>query len=180
MLEVEVKLAVEGPFAPRLEPERAGVAGIEELAPLDLRATYYDTPDLRLARSGITLRHRTGEANGRAWTLKLPEPARDPASRDEVELDGPGNVVPGRAEDLVAAFVRTTALTPVARLRTRRRRWMLRGEDGEEVAEVVDDRVSVLQRGRVVERFREVEIEGRGITPKSVRRIARAIAHENT
>src|SRR3954447_24991097 len=179
MLEAEVKLAVEGSFAPRLAPERAGIAGIEELSPLDLRATYYDTPDLRLARLGVTLRHRTGEGGKAAWTLKLPDAPGDSTSRDEIEFEGPGNVVPDEAEDLVAAFVRTTALTPVARLRTRRRRWMLRGEDGEEVAEVVDDRVSVLQRGRVVERFREVEIEGRGITPKSVRRIARAIADEN-
>jgi inorganic triphosphatase YgiF len=175
MLEIEVKLAVEGPFAPRLEPERAGVAGIKELAPLDLRATYYDTPDLRLARSGITLRHRTGEANGPAWTLKLPEAARDSSSRDEIELDGPGNVVPDRAEDLVAAFVRTTSLTPVARLRTRRRRWSLRNGEGEEVAEIVDDRVSVLQRGRVVERFREIEIEGKGLDREGVERVARLL-----
>jgi len=179
MLEVEVKLAVEGPFAPRLEPERAGVAGIEELAPLDLRATYYDTPDLRLARSGLTLRHRTGEANGPAWTLKLPDArskaARDSTSRDEIELEGPGNLVPDRAEDLVAAFVRTSALTPVARLRTRRRRWSLHDGDGGEVAEIVDDRVSVLQRGRVVERFREIEIEGKGLDREGVERIARLL-----
>jgi inorganic triphosphatase YgiF len=174
MLEVELKLAVEGTFAPKLEPERAGVAGIEELAPLDLRATYYDTPDFRLARLGITLRHRTGEAGRAAWTLKLPDSPRDSSSREEVEFEGPGNVVPDRAEDLVAAFVRTTALTPVARLRTRRRRWSLRDEHGEEVAEVVDDRVSVLQRGRVVERFREIEIEGKGLKRKGVERIARA------
>src|SRR5438445_2249938 len=171
MLELELKLAVEGSFAPVLQPGRAGVAGIEELTPLDLRATYYDTPDLRLARSGITLRHRTGEADRAGWTLKLPDAlpkalpkaARDSSSRSEIEFKGPGNLIPDGAEDLVAAFVRTAALTPVARLRTRRRRWSLRDRDGNEIAELVDDRVSVLQRGRVVERFREVEIEGKGI-----------------
>jgi len=36
-----------------------------------LDAVYYDTDDLRLARSGITVRHRTGEDDG--WTVKLPE-----------------------------------------------------------------------------------------------------------
>src|SRR6266581_129646 len=111
MLEVELKLAVEGSFAPALGPERAGVEGIEELAPLDLRATYYDTPDLRLARSGITLRHRTGEADRPAWTLKLPEMlpkgARDSSSRSEVEFEGSGSMIPDGAEDLLAAFVRT-------------------------------------------------------------------------
>jgi CHAD domain-containing protein len=178
MLEVEVKLAVEGSFAPALAPERAGVEGIEELAPLDLRATYYDTPDLRLARNGITLRHRTGEADRAAWTLKLPEMPPKPAdssSRSEVEFHGPGSMIPDGAEDLVAAFVRTASLTPVARLRTRRRRWSLRGRDGEEVAELVDDRVSVLQRGRVVERFRELEIEGKGLDRDGVEQIARVL-----
>jgi inorganic triphosphatase YgiF len=175
MLEVELKLAVEGSFAPTLAPERAGVAGVEELAPLDLRATYYDTPDLRLARSGITLRHRTGEADRASWTLKLPNGARDSSSRDEVEFHGPGNVVPDGAEDLIAAFVRNAALTPVARLRTRRRRWSLRDPDGTEVAELVDDRVSVLQRGRVVERFRELEIESKGLDRDGLERIAQAL-----
>jgi CHAD domain-containing protein len=190
MLEVEVKLAVEGSFAPSLEgrPGRAaelpgaGVAGVEELPPLDLRATYHDTPDLRLARNGITLRHRTGEAGGAAWTLKLPtddgRAARDASSRDELEFEGPGNVVPDEAEELLAAFVRSTALSPVARLRTRRRRWSLRDADGHEVAELVDDRVSVLQRGRVVERFREVELEGKGLDREAVERIARVLAED--
>ena len=36
-----------------------------------LRAVYYDSPDLRLARDGITLRHRSGDGPAR-WTLKLP------------------------------------------------------------------------------------------------------------
>jgi CHAD domain-containing protein len=179
MLEVELKLAVEGSFAPALAPERAGVAGIEELTPLDLRATYYDTPDLRLARSGITLRHRTGEADRAPWTLKLPDSAsnsaRDSSSRSEIEFQGPGNVIPDGAEDLLTAFVRTSALTPVARLRTRRRRWSLRDREGAEVAELVDDRVSVLQRGRVVERFREIEIEGKGLDREGVERIARVL-----
>lgn len=175
MLEVELKLALEGErgsFTPSLAPERAGVDGIEELAPLDLRATYYDTPDLRLARRGITLRHRTGERDRAPWTLKLPEAARDSTSRDELEFDGPASLIPDHAEELVAAFVRSAALTPVARLRTRRRRWSLRDRQGVEVAELVDDRVSVLQRGRVVQRFREVEIEGKGLDREGLERIA--------
>jgi CHAD domain-containing protein len=176
MLELERKLAVEGSFTPPLAGDRAGIGGIEELAPLDLRATYYDTPDLRLARYGITLRHRTGEADRPPWTLKLPDDLphadRDSSSRAELEFHGPGNVVPDAAEDLVAAFVRAGALTPVARLRTRRRRWSLRDREGREIAELVDDRVSVLQRGRVVERFREIEIEGKGLDSEGVGRIA--------
>src|SRR2546425_795562 len=157
MLELELKLAVEGSFAPTLQPGRAGVAGIEELAPLDLRATYYDTPDLRLARHGITLRHRTGEGDRPGWTLKLPNGRDNGVGREELHFDGAARSVPGEAIDLITAFVRSATIAPVARLRTRRRRWSLRGREGEELAELVDDRVSVLQRGRVVERFREIE-----------------------
>ena len=179
MLETELKLVLEAeraPFAPTLAPERAGLAGIVELPPLDLRATYYDTPDLRLARRGITLRHRTGERDGAPWTLKLPvehgKAGRDSTSRDELSFDGPPTMVPDGAEELLTAFVRSAALTPVARLRTRRRRWSLRDRQGAEVAELVDDRVSVLSRGRVVQRFREVEIEGKGLDRDGLERIA--------
>ena len=71
-----------------------------------------------------------------------------------------------------------SSLTPVARLRTRRRRWRLQGPDGDELAELVDDRVSVLQRGRVAERFREIEIEGRGIDRDALERIAGVVARD--
>jgi inorganic triphosphatase YgiF len=178
MLEVELKLAVEGSFAPTLSPERTGVAGIEELAPLDLRATYYDTPDLRLARNGITLRYRTGEGKRPGWTLKLPGEHGDASERNELHFDGTGRAVPSGASELVTAFVRSAAVAPVARLRTRRRRWSLRGREGEELAELVDDRVSVLQRGRVVERFREVEIEGRALQRDGLERIANVLTED--
>ena len=60
----------------------------------------------------------------------------------------------------------------MARLRTQRRRWLLRDADGGELAELVDDRVSVMERGRVAERFRELEIEGRGVGRRALERIA--------
>ena len=94
MLEVELKLAVEGPFAPALTPERINVSSVEELAPLDLHATYWDTGDLRLARYGITLRHRTGEGERPGWTLKLPAVPHDVTARDELNFDGPGRTIP--------------------------------------------------------------------------------------
>ena len=73
MRELELKLSVDDPFVtPALRPEGVDVAGMEELPPLDLRATYYDTADLRLARHGITLRYRTGEGDAVRLDLKLP------------------------------------------------------------------------------------------------------------
>src|SRR4051794_29104677 len=178
MLEVELKLAVEGPFAPGLTPERINVSSVEELGPLDLHATYWDTGDLRLARYGVTLRHRTGEGERPGWTLKLPAVPHDITARDELHFDGPGRAIPEGALELVTAFARSASLAPVARLRTRRRRWSLRGRTGEELAELVDDRVSVVDEGRVVERFREIEIEGRSMDREALERIARVLAED--
>ena len=173
MLEQELKLSVEGAFAPTFPPGRSDVAGVDELPALDLRATYYDTPDLRLARNGVTLRCRSGEEGGPGWTLKLPVGDGIADGRDELHFEGGGQAgAPRRAQDLVRALVRSEALRPVARLRTQRRRWLLRDADGGELAELVDDRVSVIERGRVAERFREVEIEGRGVEREALERIA--------
>ena len=164
MLEQELKLSVEGAFAPTFPPGRSDVAGVEELPALDLRATYYDTPDLRLARNGVTLRCRSGEEE-RPGLDASSCPVGDGIAdgRDELHFEGGARQVPEGAQDLVRALVRSATLVPVARLRTRRRRWLLRDADGGELAELVDDRVSVMERGRVVERFRELEIEGRGV-----------------
>ena len=176
MLEQELKLSVEGSFAPAFPPGRSDVAGIEELPALDLRATYYDAPDLRLARNGVTLRCRSGEGEGPGWTVKLPAGNGIADGRDELHFDGTSRQVPEAARDVVRALLRSEGLQPVARLRTRRRRWLLRGADGAELAELVDDRVSVLERGRVVERFREIEIEGRGLDRPALERIAGVLA----
>lgn len=124
-----------------------------------LDAVYYDTADLRLARSGITLRYRDGEA-GPAWTVKLPEGQSQDATltRQEVGFSGPPGRIPQPAADLVLASTRGRDLTPVAGLATLRRPVELRGRDGRLLAELVDDTVTV-RRGSQLERFREVEIE---------------------
>jgi CHAD domain-containing protein len=126
-----------------------------------LEATYYDTPDARLARAGVSLRHRSGDGTG--WTLKLPD-GDGPSSngvlrRRELTFPGDGRSVPSAVERLLASWVRTSSLVPVARLATVRRAMALVDEDGEVRAEVVDDEVSVLHGRRVATRFREVEAE---------------------
>ena len=162
MREVELKLAVHGSFVmPDLASDNLGIAAAEDLPRLETRTTYYDTDDLRLARHGITLRHRTGEEGGPRWTLKLPVPGEDLTAHDEVSFHAPASRVPDEARNLVTAFVRAAPLGAVASIRTRRDRWMLLGVDGEELAEVVDDVVSVYEGRRVLGRFRELEIEGR-------------------
>src|SRR5438552_3097982 len=77
---------------------------------------YVDTPDLRLAGWGCSLRHRSGEG----WTLKLPRAGAGPlVEREEVEFpDEPGDGgPPSGALRLVAAFVRTAHVRATVRLR---------------------------------------------------------------
>jgi len=124
-----------------------------------LDATYYDTADLRLARSGITVRHRGGES-GPPWTVKLPEDDRaSDLVRREIRFEGPVDRVPDAAADLVLASTRALPLEPVASLTTVRRPVEIRGVDGELLAEVVDDTVSVSHNQNPTGWFREVEVE---------------------
>src|SRR4029453_3363774 len=70
--------------------------------PRKLRATYYDTADLRLARAGASLRFRRGDEE--PWTVKLPTDA--PGVRDEISMTGPASTPPERLVDLVTAYTR--------------------------------------------------------------------------
>lgn len=161
MKERELKLALPGRFAvPGLSLDGMPLVH-QPLADLTLRATYYDTADLRLARHGVTLRYRTGEGDGPTWTLKLPSgTAADDGTteRDEIHLEGPGREPPPMARALVTAYARSEPLVAVATLRTRRRRLHLLDDDGP-AAEVAIDEVSVVEGRRVVSRFRELEVE---------------------
>src|SRR6202795_803180 len=161
MIEREVKLGAGPAFH---LPDLSGVLDGVTVTPPEavrLETVYYDTPDLRLARWGVSLRHRAGEG----WTLKLP-PATAPGSsesallqRDELVFQGGAKKPPQAAVDIVRAYVRKAELVPVARLSTLRRRVRLVDAAGVRVAEVVDDEVSVRDGRRVAARFREIEVE---------------------
>ena len=158
--EREVKLSAWAGFTvPSLEGMADGVT-VDPLPLRTLDAVYYDTADLRLARWGVSLRHRTGDGTG--WTVKLPDGDGDdgPALvRREVPFAGRDGRPPEAAVDLVRAYVRTAELVPVAHLQTRRQGVELRDGEGQRLLEVVDDEVTVLDGERVAARFREVEVE---------------------
>ncbi len=158
-LERETKLAAWVGFA---LPDLGGVAdGVvaRPLEPLELDATYWDTADLRLARWGVTVRHRSGEGSPR-WTVKLPAgEGTHCLVRAEHDVAGSPDAPPSPVLGLVRAISRTASLVPVARLRTHRGRVVLVGPAGEVLAEIDDDEVSVLDGERVAARFREVEVE---------------------
>jgi len=163
--EIERKLEVPGRFR---VPSLAGVADVAEVLrqpTLRLSAVYYDTADLRLARSHITLRRRVG-GHDDGWHLKLPVVPKaksaklDSATRDELHLPlTNANHPPAALEQLVLGVTRGARLAPVATLRNERRPTALLDADGRPIAELTDDRVTVVRAGKVTERFREIEVE---------------------
>jgi CHAD domain-containing protein len=159
-VERERKLtATDGFDLPELDHVVDGVLAVAR-PEQQLRATYYDTSDLRLARSGISVRFRTGEGARGRWTVKLPEGERGPSMvRREIEVVAPGRTIPEAVASLVRGHVRSALLAPVRTLSTRRRRVDLRNGEGAVLAEVADDAVSVLEGARVESSFREVEVE---------------------
>ena len=175
MRENELKFAPSATFAlPEFGPD-TGVTVIEKLPIQNLRAVYYDTDDLRLSQAGATLRYRTGEQDHAIWTLKLPIPGDSATAREEISAAAEGRSTPPEISDLTTAFIRSDKLLPVTTLKTKRRRWMLRDDSGAEMAELVDDDVSVLEGRKVVGRFREIEVEQRAATGKQLKRIARSL-----
>jgi CHAD domain-containing protein len=156
-LEREVKLAAWGGFTiPPLDDVAPDIT-VEQLKAKKLDATYYDTKDLRLARAGVSLRHRVGDDP--PWTVKLPDGDGGPVmNRREIPFDGPAAAIPADAALLVRAYARSEPLVPVARLKTERTRIGLSAE-GQLVGEIADDEVSVYHGRRLASRFREVEVE---------------------
>ena len=160
--EVERKLRVDGLFEiPDLARFCPSVASVEIGAPFVLRATYYDTPDLRLFRWRVTLRRRAGGTD-EGWHLKLPVDGADAGTRDELRMPGQGTEVPAELHRIVSALVREAPLQPIVTLRTERAPRILRDADGRARAELVDDRVAVLDvydTERITMEFREIEVE---------------------
>jgi CHAD domain-containing protein len=156
--ETEVKLAAPAGFElPPLDGVMEGVAAVAR-SPRTLLAIYHDTPDLRLARWGVTVRHRSGDGSG--WQVKLPEGDDGPALvRRELSFEGAVGTVPEAVRSVVLAYARYSPLAPVARIRTVRTGADLFDREGARVAEVVNDEVCVLEDGHVAAAFREVEVE---------------------
>lgn len=143
-------------------PDPAGLLGLEadpEAHEQLLEAVYFDTPDLRLLRVGVTLRRREG-GHDAGWHLKLPAGSD---SREEIRLPlgRAARVPPSELAGLVRLYTRDAELAPVARLDTRRRRWVLSDSRGRELAELVEDRVNAHTLGEqtTAVSWREIEVE---------------------
>jgi inorganic triphosphatase YgiF len=159
-VEREVKLAVPEEF---VLPDLDGVAGgvrTTDRGTHVLDATYWDTDALALLHSECGLRHRTRDGSEGVWTFKGPSTESGPAvEREEFEAAGRSESIPAALLDRTRAILGGAALHPVVRVRTERHTIDV-GEGNQRQVEVADDRVSVIDvAGRVVARFREVELE---------------------
>ena len=160
LLEVEDKYEIPVGFELPEFGDLPGVASIDQREPDQLEALYFDTPDLRLARSKVTLRRRTGGVDP-GWHLKLP------AGSDRLEVHRPlgrGQQVPLELRRLVFGRTRGMSLSPVVQLKTTRTTKEIHDEHGQLMASVMDDEVHGTVLGEPgspaeLSAWREVEVE---------------------
>jgi CHAD domain-containing protein len=136
------------------------VARMQATPPQELRETLYDTVDRRLARWGITLRHRAGEADRPPWALGLPA-----SNHGLIEEDGGPDVIPQRLADLVTAHVRSRPLGVAATVATQRSGWRLLAFDGQLIAALTTDHVLVMDHEEVRAQFSELDLVAGRATP---------------
>lgn len=155
-IEIEIKYDVADTFKLPLLSGIEGVTAVEKPVEEQLEATYHDTPDLALARAGVTLRRRTGGGD-EGWHLKLPR-----TLDERLELRRPlgkSASAPPSLARLVVAHSSRGRLSPVATLRTRRVVHRLLGTDERLVAEIADDHVEGEAPGQSGTTWREIEVE---------------------
>jgi CHAD domain-containing protein len=123
---------------------------------VQLRSAYYDTADYALARSGVTLRRRTGDTDT-GWHLKVP----GSDFRTEIRLPVDEPTVPDELTDLVRGLTGGADLRLVATLDTERHVLHLMHDSGVQLAEIADDRVTAVATGdaAAIQQWREIEIE---------------------
>jgi CHAD domain-containing protein len=148
-----------------------------ELPPLDgqplddriFTSTYHDTPSRSLARAGITLRRRV-ENGVSTWQLKLPRED----GRAEIEAGGGPGGPPPDLRSLLVAHLRDGDLEPVATLRTSRSGIRVGGTD-HAVADVTIDKVDVVDGGKSLDGFVELEIELVDGDPADLEKLAKKV-----
>ena len=164
--------------APRLINPELGlhnlVARAGHNAAYTIDVTLLDAPDHRLIRSGVLLAHRVLDGRGE-WYLTAPdwEPL---LPKDRIELMGHGDL-PEELADLIRPLRRRATLGPVAALTCDRREFALRDAEGETLALLRDDKVTVRRGGLTTARYREVVVTpvGRGLDEDQTAWLERAL-----
>ncbi|MEU3687756.1 CYTH and CHAD domain-containing protein [Streptomyces narbonensis] len=131
------------------------VAAMADRGVTELDAVYYDTPDLRLAADGVTLRRRTGGSD-EGWHLKFPVAS---GIRDEIRAPL-ADTLPGELAGLLRSRVRGGEVVPVVRLRSARDVRHLQAADGTLLAELSVDTVHAERLpGGAEATWTEIEVE---------------------
>lgn len=131
-----------------------GVAAVGGPEVRELDARYLDTDDLRLVRSGVALRRRTGGPD-EGWHVKVAAPE----GRHEYHWPLGGDELPAGVAEALAPWAEPP-FAPLARIRNRRVAFALTDADGELLAEMVDDHVvATAERTGAVTTWREWEVE---------------------
>ncbi|MGO4956059.1 CYTH and CHAD domain-containing protein [Luteococcus sp. Sow4_B9] len=161
-------------------PEGAPITELGEVAALrsrremSLRATYFDTPGLDLARAGITLRRRTG-GHDEGWHLKLPATGDARQEIAEPIVEGSSELqVPGVLRARVVDVIGQAPLAPIAQMDTERAETTLTSPDGAPLALLCEDAVTVTRAGQV-QQWREVEVELTQGDEQDLERISQAL-----
>lgn len=124
-----------------------------ERTTVQLESTYFDTAQLDLLRSGLTLRRRTGDID-EGWHLKVP--AGD--ARQELRLPLDSYVLPDELAELTLGMRAGAELDAIAVVKTQRAVARARAADGTPLLEIVVDAVTGSHRS-TIRRWREVEVE---------------------
>lgn len=179
--ETERKFDVDDSYA---RPDLVDLVAVRDDGTDVLVTRYLDTPELRLWREGVVLRHRSGGPDA-GWHLKLPDTSGGGADEARVRLEVQLPATSGKGHDdppaqllgLVRVLLAGEAVRAQASLRTERTRLRLALPDDTEIAELADDRVAVLDDGTVTSTFRELELEERaGATTAAGREVLGAVA----
>ncbi len=141
----------------------------EPLPPRLFTSTYFDTVDYRLARLGVTLRRRT-ERHRVLWQLNIPRGT----ARLEVELASGRSTPPSALEEVLFGLLRREPLTIIAKLRTRRSGIRVQSQD-KPIADVVIDRVGILNGRRVAGNLGAITVERRAGKDKELAAIVTAL-----
>lgn len=119
----------------------------------DIDLTLLDAADHRLIRTGVLLAHRVLDGRGE-WYLGAPDWV--PLLPKELIVPMGQGELPDDLAELVRPFRRGAPLSPVAALRCERREFSLRNGNGQSVALLRDDKVTVRRNGLTTARYREV------------------------
>jgi CHAD domain-containing protein len=160
-------------------PDLTGVKGVRSVRDdpvVVLRATYFDTDDLRLASRGVTLRRREG-GEDEGWHLKVPV-ATDARIEIRRPLDSGAGSVPDELAEDVLGLTRGQPLEAVVDLTTQREEHHLVDGDRREVAVVAVDQVTArtLRSSRGEDSsWQELEVELVDGPPAVLDRVAKAL-----